>query len=342
MRQFADFRQGTLAGGQRFVEAYNAAGLSYTILPDRGLDIWTAHYRGIPLTWIAQGSPFLPGHAQSFLRMFNGGLLTTCGLTHAGPPVEHPLTDGGSVLHGLYTQQRASEVAVQRGWSGETYGLELSGAVAESRLFGEQICLERVYRLVHNQPVIEWSDRVVNLGDAPVPLMVLYHINLGFPLICEDTQLATPFTAVHARDTEARSGYDHWATYDAAIPNYAEQVFFHHVKGSAENGRTTCALLQESFGLKFEYNTNELPYLTQWKNVRQGIYVCGIEPGNCIPEGQIAARDQGRLVMLEPGEDRHFAVRLTVLDGSEAVQQCWAEIETLRESGTPAGNFRPG
>jgi hypothetical protein len=92
MRQFVDFRQVELPDGQRLVEAYNAAGISYTILPDRGLDIWTAHYRGIPLTWIAQGSPFLPGHAQSFLRMFNGGLLTTCGLTHAGPPVANPIS----------------------------------------------------------------------------------------------------------------------------------------------------------------------------------------------------------------------------------------------------------
>ncbi len=86
MRQFIDFRQATLPNGMRIIEAYNASGLTFTILPDRGMDIWTAHYNGVPLTWISQGSPHPADFGQSWLRQFNGGLLTTCGLTHVGPP----------------------------------------------------------------------------------------------------------------------------------------------------------------------------------------------------------------------------------------------------------------
>jgi len=338
MRQFVDFRQATLPGGQRIVEGYNAAGLSYAVLPDRGLDIWMAHYRGTPLTWIAQGSPFSPD-LGGWIRSFNGGLLTTCGLTHAGPPEKEPLTDGGRDIHGLYTHLRAYDVAVKGAWQGERYVVELSGIVSENKLFSEQLRLERVYRLAHDQPVIEWTDRVTNLGDMPAPLMVLYHINLGFPLIRAGTQFHSAHQAVYSRDPEARKGYDRWPHYDAAIPRYAEQVYFHHVKTDV-GGRTAAALLQADFGLKFEYDANTLPYLTQWKNVRQGIYVCGIEPGNCIPEGQVAARDNGRLIMLEPGEAREYRCTLTVLDGSDAVQQCRAQIEGLQRNGTPAAGCR--
>ena len=86
MRQFVDFRESTLPSGARIVEAYNASGLAFTLLPDRAMDIWTATYKGLPLTWVSQGSPHAPDFGSAWLRQFNGGLLTTCGLNHAGQP----------------------------------------------------------------------------------------------------------------------------------------------------------------------------------------------------------------------------------------------------------------
>jgi galactose mutarotase-like enzyme len=339
MRQFVDFRQVTLDNGMRAVEALNASGLSYTVLPDRGLDIWTAHYRGVPLTWISQGSPHAPGLGAGWLREFNGGLLTTCGLTHAGPPETTPITDGGRDLHGLYSRLPAYNVAVNRGWDGDRYALTLRGTVSENKLFSEQLRLERVYRLSLEQPVIEWSDRVVNVGDQPAPLMVLYHINLGFPLIRDGMAFDTPSQAVYPRDPEARKGYDHWPRYAAPVPRFAEQVYFHHLKADGER-QATVALLHADFGLRFDWDSSALPYLTQWKNTRQGIYVSGIEPGNCLPEGQVSARDKGRLVWLQPGEAVQFGCTLTVLDGVPAVEACRARIAELDQNGTPVAGVK--
>ena len=338
MRQFADFRQVTLPDGQRMVEAYNASGLNYVVLPDRGLDIWSAHYRGVPLTWLSQGSPHPPAPGFSWLRTFNGGLLVTCGLTHAGPPEEEPLTDGARDIHGLYTSLRAFDVAVQGGWQGDEYALTLSGVVSENKLFSEQLRLERTYRLSLDRPVIEWADRIVNLGDQTTPLMVLYHINLGYPLVGQGTRFETPSADVISRNAEAEKGKHRWPEYDAAIPGYAEQVWWHHVRADGD-GHTTVALLQPEFGLRWDYDTRALPYLTQWKNVRQGIYVSGIEPGNCLPEGQVKARERGRLDMLEPGDSREFSIALTVLDGAAAVEQTRARINELAARGAPVAGL---
>jgi hypothetical protein len=334
IRQFIDFQQSTLPNGMRVVEAYNASGISYTVLPDRGLDIWRASYNGVPLTWLAMGSPYPPEMTAPWLRQFNGGLLVTCGLTHAGPGEKEPITDGGRDLHGLYSKIPAVGVAVSGGWQADRYVLELSGSVSETRLFGEQLRLERTYRLTLGEPVIEWSDRITNAGDMSMPLMVLYHINLGYPLIRQGTQFHSAYEAVYSRDAEAARGYDRWPHYDAATPRYAEQVYWHHVKAD-DRGQSIAALLNDDFGLQFEWDTRQLPYLTQWKNYRQGIYVCGIEPGNCLPEGQVAARDKGRLVMIEPGEVQEFACKLTVLDGADALQQSRDQIDDLRLDGTP-------
>jgi hypothetical protein len=337
MRQFVDFRSSTLPNGSRIIDAYNASGLHFTVLPDRGMDIWSAHYRGIPLTWLSQGSPHPPDSGQTWLQQFNGGLLTTCGLIHAGPPETDDFTGEFRDLHGRYSRLRADSVRIQSlGWMDGKYQLELSGTVAQSRLFGEQLSFLRSITIDLDSPVIEILDQVVNVGDQPTPLMVLYHFNLGFPLVAKGTQLIAP-SAVHPRDEEAREGLAQWATYDAPTPGYAEQVFFHRVKSlqNEQSNFSEVALVNGDFGMSFSWDVAGLPYLTQWKNTRQNIYVSGIEPGNCIPEGQNMARLHQRLQYIQPGEMRAFFCRLEVLDGAQAVAASKERIEKINSQGSP-------
>src|SRR5215207_122913 len=108
MRQFMDFRESTLPNGTRIIEAYNSSGLTFILLPDRGMDIWTAHYNGMPLTWIAPGSPHPPDYGKGWMSLFNGGLLTTCGLTHVGP------AEDGRDIHGNFSRQRAQITQIER------------------------------------------------------------------------------------------------------------------------------------------------------------------------------------------------------------------------------------
>jgi hypothetical protein len=138
--------------------------------------------------------------------------------------------------------------------------------------------------------------------------------------------------SVYPRDDAARAGFRRWAEYDVASPGYSEQVFFHHPHCD-DQGVALTALLHPDFGLAVEWDTSPLPYLTQWKNTRQGIYVCGIEPANCIPEGQNTARSKGRLEILQPDQARVFRCSIRVLDGTQAVQSCRDHIDYLRNQG---------
>lgn len=328
-RQFMDFRESTLTNGMRIIEAYNSSGLTFTLLPDRGMDIWSASYNGMPLTWISPNSPHPSDYGQSWLRLFNGGLLTTCGLTHVGPPEKDSISGEQRDLHGNYTRTRASRITF--GAHADT--MHLSCAVHEGRLFGEELQLTRTITLQRGLPEIHLRDVVTNLSDMPQPLMVLYHCNLGYPLIQEGAQMVVA-SDVYPRDDTARSGAKTWDRYEAATPAYAEQVFFHHVKQNASQ-QAFAAVLNDTFGIWFEWQTETMPYLTQWKNTRQGSYVCGIEPGNCIPEGQNAARDAGRLVMLAPGESQAFHLRLSIIDGADAIRKCRERIAYIQNTGSP-------
>ncbi|MBZ0282935.1 MAG: aldose 1-epimerase family protein [Anaerolineae bacterium] len=341
MRQFIDFRQSTLSNGMRIIEAYNSSGLTFTLLPDRGMDIWTAHYKGIPLTWIAPGSPHSPDFGQNWLQQFNGGLLTTCGLTHVGPPEHDEITGEWRDIHGPYTRFRAQNINIHGEWITETnHELSLSSTIYQSTLFGTQIRVERkIWQNTHT-PSLRLADTITNLGDQAVPLMVLYHINLGFPLIQQGTQLVTPFERVYPRDQAAKAGFETWPRYEAAQASYAEQVFFHHLK-ITNNGYTETLLInrEETFGISLQWDTTQLPYLTQWKNTRQGIYVSGIEPGNCIPEGQNAARRNGRLATLEPGQSIETGWRLEILEGADHIKEHKEGVLQLQREGSPNPTF---
>lgn len=340
MRQFIDFREATLPNGMRIIDGYNSSGLTFTLLPDRGLDIWAAAFKGIPLTWISHGSPHPPDFGQSWLRQFNGGLLTTCGLSHVGPTEVDPTNGESRDIHGLYSRLRATEITIDRHWYGTSdYSVWLNASVSEARLFGEQLLLRRSYGLELGKPTITIWDTVVNAGDRPAPLMVLYHFNVGYPLVRQDARLHTPHAAVYPRDEAASAGFARWWEYTEATPGYAEQVFFHHLKAKA-NGYTRVMLGTPELAIGLDWDASMLPYFTQWKNVRQGIYVSGIEPGNCIPEGQNSARQAGRLTMLEPGQEFRAALSLTILEGQNAVREAWASINQLQDMGSPAMNCR--
>jgi hypothetical protein len=329
-RQFMDMRAATLPNGMRIVDAYNLSGLHFTLLPDRGMDIWSAHYKGIPLTWIAPGSPFPPDEGASWLTQFNGGLLTTCGLQHVGPPETDDQTGEHRDLHGRFTRLRAYNTGV----SFAADHVEYHGELSETRLFGAQLHMLRRCKLGLSDAAVELNDSIANRGDTPAPFMLLYHVNVGYPLVRAGAELITPHMKVVPRDDRARAGLETWNHYEAASPGYAEQVFFHHLTMDRD-GMTEIALVNGEIGLSLRWNAAAMPYFTQWKNTRQGVYVCGIEPGNCIPEGQNAARRAGRLVSLAPGEQLIAGLKLTILDGLPAIEAARTRISALQRDGTP-------
>ena len=334
LRQFIDFRQSTLANGMRLVEAYNSSGLNFTLLPDRGLDIWSASFAGLPLTWISQNSPHPPDLGANWLRQFNGGLLVTCGLRHVGPPETDDQSGTVRDLHGDYTRLRTGPLSTVGSWEDDRYLLALSGAVAEGSFFGDQLRLTRTVRMALGDPMVEIEDRVENVGDAPSPLMHLHHINFGYPLVHAGVELLSPTASAYARDATARNAQARRTLYGAAIVQHPEEVFFHQVRAAAD-GMTAVALVGDDLGVQVEWDARQAPYLTQWKNFRRTLYLNGIEPGNCLPEGQNQARRQGRLATLAPGEARTFRTRIAVLPDQAAVQAARQRIAALAADGAP-------
>ncbi|HHX42739.1 MAG TPA: aldose 1-epimerase family protein [Chloroflexi bacterium] len=317
--------------GVRVAEFETGSGLTFDVLLDRGMDIGAAKFRGASLAWESTVGPAHPSFAErpgyGWLRTFHGGLVTGCGLTTAGAPSEDAGEELG--LHGRLNHLPADNVWVDGAWRGDTYEMWARGRMRETVVFGENLSLTRRIWAHLGESRILLRDVVVNEGYQTTPHMLLYHVNFGFPLLAEGTELIAPSRNVTPRDAVAAPGLDNHARYEAPIEGYEEQVFYHEMAADAE-GYVTVILANRGFedgkglGIYLKYRQAELPRFSQWKMVAAGTYVTGLEPANCLVEGRAKDRERGILQFLEPGEQREYLLEIGVLDGV-------AEIDALAE-----------
>jgi hypothetical protein len=319
LSQIAGIKLGELSDGSerglRVADVRTGSGLGFTVLLDRGMDIGQATYKGLPLAWISStgfSHPmyFNPSDTQ-WLRTFGGGLLTGCGLTSAGAAGED---DGESLgLHGRLSNLPARHVSVNETWEGDECSFQVEGEMRQARVFGENLRIKRRILTRLGNSCISIRDVVENLGSTASPLMLLYHINLGFPLLDESCELVTEAHPVEPRDAAAQAGLDEWMRFQKPTPGYAEQVFYHDLPAD-KNGWSSIRLINPSRKLELRVRSQKatLPKFLQWKMMGEGTYVLGLEPANCGVGGRSLERAHGTLQILQPGEVREFHVEIEV------------------------------
>jgi len=324
MSQFGGVRLGELADGfergVRTADFHTGSGFDFTVLVDRGLDIGAASYGGAPLAWRSPaafaGPAFYEPEGPGWLRGFGGGLMATGGLTYFGGPC----VDQGQPLglHGRASYLPATNLAYGGDWRGDEYELWVSGQTREARLFGENLVLRRRISTWLGASRLVIEDAVTNEGYETTPHMMLYHCNLGFPVLSPDSELLIADREVLPRDAECATGLPDHRRFDPPTPGYSEQVFQHVPKLDGE-GYARAALVNRPFaggrgiGVYLRWRAAELPWMVQWKMIGQGAYVSGLEPATNWTIGRDQERAAGRLGCLEPGETRHYHVEIGVL-----------------------------
>jgi hypothetical protein len=329
--RFLQLQEGREAG-VRVADIRTGSGLRFQVTLDRGMDISLAEYRGIPLAWRSPVGDVHPSFydpaGAGWLRTFPGGLLTGCGMTSFGAPCRDGDEDLGQ--HGRLSHLPADAVSARETWAGDECTFSLLGQVREAATFRENLLLQRRLEVSLGASVITIEDRVRNEGHETSPLMLLYHVNPGWPLVDDGARLLLQARSSVPRDAEAAKGTAEACLFSAPQPGYREQVFFHDLAEDAEG--FVAALLVNSrlqLGLYVRYRRRELPRYIEWKMMGQGTYVVGMEPANAFVMGRAAERAAGTLQFLEPGEERHFLLQIGVLDGTSGIER-FAQANGLR------------
>jgi len=297
--------QGPGRGARRTVLT-SGGGITVELLPDRALDIGAVSFRGTPLAWHSPTGFAAPGRAvdagTGWLRSFGGGLLATCGLDAYGPPsmddgVEYPMHGRVGTVPAVVTRSQvtASELVVE-------------AEVRQAAVFGENLLLQRRITVPIGGSSIVVEDRVTNEAAVSTGHMVLYHANLGWPLLDDDAVLDIPSASVSPRDADAERGLASWSEVTGPVPGYAEQVFKHDFSGRGM-AEVTLDNPTQDIRVTVRFDTATLPALHQWKMLGEGHYVLGIEPTNVDwSRGRAAARETGVLPVLAPGESVEYRI----------------------------------
>jgi hypothetical protein len=295
--------------------------LAFTVLAGNALDIYDFSYMGTSLCWhsptgIAAG-PYFEDEGLRLTRVFQGGLLMTCGLTTMGAPT---IDEGEPLgLHGRVHHLPAENFSADGRWDGDEYVMWVEGRVREAAMFGANLVLHRRIETRLGSSSIQIHDTVENEGYASSPHLILYHVNAGFPLVDAGTRLVTNSKAT-PRDAEAEKGVGHERELSQPMPGFAEQVYWHDVKPDSE-GMAMAAVVNDSFAggaglaLYLRYPKAQLPWLYEWKMMGEGTYVLGVEPANALGYGRAVERAAGRLPSLAPGESVHYDLEIGVATG---------------------------
>jgi hypothetical protein len=323
--QYASTRAVRLSDGSedgvRAIDARVSGGLSAVVLADRGLDIGDVWAAGYQVGWRSTTGAVHPAYFDeaSWLRSFHGGLLTTCGLQNVGLPSEDEGISHG--LHGRISNLPARNVVHHIIEEDGRLSAEVSGEIRETDVFGADLSLRRRIRMPVGEMVVHVEDEVVNQGFAPTPLLILYHVNIGYPVVSDGARLIAPPADVVGRDDAAAAIVAQHASFTAPQDGAREHVFEHRLH-QADAPIASLSVANPDFvptggiAVTVSWDPRQLPRLWQWRMLRTGMYVTGLEPANCGLAGRAAERVAG-FQMLEPGASRRFGVSIRVSFGQD-------------------------
>lgn len=346
--QLLSFEEGYARGG-RFLEFRTGSGFRFNVNVDRGMDPGFADFSGASLSWVAPKifpAPwFWENDDHAWVRFALGGLMNTAGLVTIGDPQDvdvshfkfHSRDHDRFGTHDRIAMVPASRFNFGERWEGDRCLLWAEGTVRQEIVYGENLVLERRYETELGSNSFRLRDTVRNEGFYPTPHQLLYHFNIGYPVVDDGAELLAsvngPVPGSIFEDKEGPSErYRHFSA--------PEQGFF--AEGyeipleSSSDGWNDVAVVNRGFrniegglGVYLRYDPARLPLYLEWRMMGEGLYAVGMEPSTngfrTIPE-LVGA---GAPVMIQPGEERVYELEFGVLPGGEAIDDFARRLPTV-------------
>ncbi len=306
----------SLTGPERVLRTRLMRGLELDIVESRGFDIGAASFAGVPIAWyspVRDARALAVPRGLAWVSRFNGGLVTTCGLRNIGPP------KGDDGQHGDFSHRPAQQVS-WRTWVGpDGSGVEATALVEDIALLGPSLTVRRT--ITSSAPgdgssaTVRLVDVVENVGTTPADLAILYHVNLGAPLVAPGTTVDVDAASWQIREPNPL------VPSPGAIPEptdaLTEAVFEHHGLRADDDGWGQALVRNDSAGLavRIRWSLSTLPRLYQWVLPTRGRWALGVEPANAALFGGDEAALRASADRLEPGETRTLALIIDVVQG---------------------------
>ncbi len=319
------------------------------LLPGRGMGIWRVTAAATPFGWNSPVDgpvhpswvPISDADGLGWLEGFDE-FVVRCGLESNGAPDR--ASDGTLryPLHGRIANLPAINLEVKvNAANGQ---VELIGELLESKLFFKRLRLRSRAVFTAGSPDVEIIDEVTNELSTQATAQMLYHINLGSPVLTDGASVVAPIRTLAPKDDHAAEQIDRWDQIGPPQSGYAERVYFAQLHADAE-GQSAVMLrgADGKLGLGVTIDTRSLPYFILWKNTaaESDGYVVGLEPATNLPNPRSHEAQQGRVLTLAAGQSITLRLGLHPLLTSEQVSDFARRIQAFTAGQTAEIKNKP-
>ena len=271
--------------GARLVYVANGK-LNFVLAESNALDILRLWHEGMNVGFVSKNG--LYAMPDDFLHSFPAGMLYTCGLDAIGNVEGHP-------PHG-----RIHSVPAEiRELKADEEGVRIVAEIRDTALFGENLVITRTIETKADSAELKLTDRLENRAFRDEKYCLLYHVNVGWPLVDTGAVLKGNFIESRPRTPWAEHEKAKMLVVEPPVDNFEEACYFHRTRDGV------MSLVNRKLGLKFSVRSS-LRKFVEWKSRASGDYVIGLEPCTCWLDGDM------KMSVLKPGRSVAHSVNLSV------------------------------
>ena len=260
--------------------------LNFVLSESNALDILRLWHEGTNVGFVSKNGLYTA--PADFLGSFPAGMLYTCGFDAIGGVDGHP-------IHG-----RVHSIPAEiKELSADRNGVKIVAEVRDTALFGQNLVLTRTVSTAAGSDEVKIEDRLENCAFRDEKYCMLYHVNVGYPIVDAGAKICGNFVESKPRTPWAEREMSKMLKVEPPLDNAEETCYFHTTKDgkmSIENA---------TLGKRFTV-TSSLRKFVQWKSRASGDYVVGLEPCTSWLDGAL------KYSVLKPGKSvKHTLVLKT-------------------------------
>ena len=267
----------------------NNGKIRFLLNVSKACDIMQLYHEGQNMSFVSKNG--FSKREIPFLNRFEGGMLYTCGLDSVGGRE-------GYELHGTLHNIPAEIIREEC----DENGIVVEAIIRDTALFGKNLVLKRKIFTEIGGDSITLEDTLCNIGYKEEEYCLLYHINVGYPMLDNGAKVIADVESYTPRTAWAKQNETTMYEMSGAVPNQEETCYF------LKLSKPEISLINEKIGKKFtiSYSGDTLPHFVEWKSMASGDYALGLEP--CTTE----LDDCFAYKTIEVGEKIKFFVNISI------------------------------
>ncbi len=290
--QVASLRRYTMSQGREkgleVIDCDNGK-IRFLLNVSKALDMMQLYHKGQNLSFVSKNG-FIKSDLP-FADRFEGGMLYTCGLDSVGERK-------GFEEHGSFHNTPAEIVRAEC----SEKGIVVEAIIRATQMAGRNLVLRRTVTTDIGGDEVTVVDRLTNEGFLDENYCLLYHVNIGYPMLSEGAKIIADSDTCLPRTPWAEEKIDTAYEITPPIAGMEETCYYFEPK------KGQVSLVNETIGKTFtvSYSAETLPCFLAWKSMACGDYALGLEPATTKLDADFAYSQ------IRAGETVEFRVSLAV------------------------------